>query len=904
MAAGALLLAVAPGLLGLSALPAARAEEAPTRELLKNCGGCAFYRSEDAGAGASDLASSSYGLLVREGDCADDCEFLTLAAGGGGSGLAGGLRALPPAPFAGMASLETLWVTGHNLSAAGLPENMLEGLPSLKNLHLGLNQLAEVPAGLLKPVCGTLQSIVLSLNLLSTLPAGFFDGCGELKYLFAAQNGIESLPAGMLLDLTSLIFMDLSGNSGELCLAPGDVPPSLKLTFGAVGCAVLDGPTAVDPPPAALPPPPPPLPQPSPPGPPPGAAPTPPQPQTPGTPPPPPSPSPPAPAPPTPTVPPPSSGPPPPPPPSPAPPPANPQPTLPVARPFPAGWVVLYDGGYGDGVSDGSNCNNVYEEPAAGLPAALGGSEVSGIRAGFQAQCVMSVARDAPLPSGTVSMWLRPQAQQQAAAAYDFGALALSVVLWDGVNPTVQYAQAAVPAAVATTLGAFPLAGGEWSHVSLNVTQAGANEIWVGSTDINAGAVTIDFDLVLFEPRDFAEDSGEPEKEGDAGDSADAEEISTPTESPTSQGPPTASPTKTAPPPLPPSTPSAAPAPAPLPAPASPKPAPAPAPSPPPAPAPAPAPESPPPPPPATPPPPPPLPSPPPPPLPASPSPTPEPTPSPTASPTPSPTSPPPSPPPPPPPPPPPSPPPAADTIVLFDGGIFAPGVSDGSTCATSLDPDSALPASLAGEAPASLDSAPAALAPGSGSGNGSGSGATSGGAVSESGGAGAGGGGDATQGRQGVRVQYAYQCTFALASASPLPAGVLRMWVRTGNADSEGGDGSSPAGDGADETGIGASWPSLEPLVASLAVSAVRFEPPHGATFLAAAPLTSAIVAIAPDSDAAQTPAQASARSDGWVQLALRVPVAGANEVWVGPDSTSGAPGVVDIDRVELELA
>eukprot|EP00793_Prasinoderma_coloniale_P002908 PRCOL_00002390-RA len=673
VAAGALLLAVAPGLLGLSALPAARAEEAPTRELLKNCGGCAFYRSEDAGAGAFDLASSSYGLLVREGDCADDCEFLTLAAGGGGSGLAGGLRALPPAPFAGMASLETLWVTGHNLSAAGLPENMLEGLPSLKNLHLGLNQLAEVPAGLLKPVCGTLQSIVLSLNLLSTLPAGFFDGCGELKYLFAAQNGIESLPAGMLLDLTSLIFMDLSGNSGELCLAPGDVPPSLKLTFGAVG---------------------------------------------------------------------------------PAPPPANPQPTLPVARPFPAGWVVLYDGGYGDGVSDGSNCNNVYEEPAAGLPAALGGSEVSGIRAGFQAQCVMSVARDAPLPSGTVSMWLRPQAQQQAAAAYDFGALALSAVSWDGVNPTVQYAQAAVPAAVATTLGAFPLAGGEWSHVSLNVTQAGANEIWVGSTDINAGAVTIDFDLVLFEPRDFAEDSGEPE-EGDASDTADAEENSTPTD-----------------------------------------------------------------------------------------------------------------------------------------------------TCATSLDPDSALPASLAGEAPGSLDSAPAALAPGSGSGNGSGSGATSGGAISDSGGAGAGGGGDATQGRQGVRVQYAYQCTFALASASPLPAGVLRMWVRTGNADSGGGAGSSPAGDGADETGIGASWPSLEPLVASLAVSAVRFEPPHGATFLAAAPLTSAIVAIAPDSDAAQTPAQASARSDGWVQLALRVPVAGANEVWVGPDSTSGAPGVVDIDRVELELA
>ena len=599
-----------------------------------------------------------------------------------------------------MDALETLWLTGHNLSAVGLPAGLLEGLPHLKNLHIGLNQLNSLPEALLRPVCGTLQSVVLSLNLLTTLPAELFEGCNKLRYLFAAQNELVELPPGMLLSLSNLTFMDLSGNDAELCLRPEDIPPSLKLTFAPVDCVPLAPPLA--PPPQVAPPPqqqsPSPVTQSD------TAAP--------------------------------AAGPPPPlpdvqpPPPPPPPPPLqlsppNPMPpNLPLPRPLPAKYIVLYDGGYGPASRDGSNCQSVLEADDAALPVGFGGSGVRGIRAFFQVQCVMAIVLNETLPAGTVSAWMRPA--KGSTAAYDFDDMSLSLVSWDGVNPTVRLAQASVEGAVAANIGALPLADGQWSHISMEVGEAGANELWLGSSDINAGSVSVDFDMVLFEPAVVETEAP----------TVTPSEVPTQAPTVTPSEVPTQAPTATqVPAPVPMTVPAPAPAPAPAPsnatAAAAPLPAPAPAPAPAPlkvppqtgggttdasteaptavpvadddsttlAPSEAPSEAS---------------------------------SEAPTQAPSMAPTLPAP---PPPPPPQPPQPPPAS-RVVLFNGG-YASNVTDGSTCLTSLEASSALPEALGGSPDPSA---------------------------------------------AGVRAAYKFQCVFALAvsaTAAPLPRGRLTLWLR-----------------------------------------------------------------------------------------------------------------------------
>ena len=93
------------------------------------------------------------------------------------------------------------------------------GLVNLENLHLGNNELTQLPSGLFSDL-GKLQVLNLCCNALASLPPDLFEGLTDLRQLALSDNQLSTLPPGIFSDLTSLESLDLWANPFQ-SLPPG-----------------------------------------------------------------------------------------------------------------------------------------------------------------------------------------------------------------------------------------------------------------------------------------------------------------------------------------------------------------------------------------------------------------------------------------------------------------------------------------------------------------------------------------------------------------------------------------------------------------------------------------------------------------------------------------------------------
>ena len=120
------------------------------------------------------------------------------------------ITALAAGDFAGLISLETLWLTDNALPT--LPAGVFAGLASLTDLNLSNNGLPTLPAGVFAGLT-SLGELNLSNNGLTTLPAGVFAGLTLLELLYLSNNALPTLPAGVFAGLTSLGQLNLDYNA-------------------------------------------------------------------------------------------------------------------------------------------------------------------------------------------------------------------------------------------------------------------------------------------------------------------------------------------------------------------------------------------------------------------------------------------------------------------------------------------------------------------------------------------------------------------------------------------------------------------------------------------------------------------------------------------------------------------
>ena len=157
----------------------------------------------------------------------------------------GKLTTLPDGLFAGMPSLQSVFIYDGNLTSipAGtftgstgiglvylaynrrlteLPAGLFTGMTKLNSLYLNDNQLTSIPEGLFSflddktgpfTVNDNRFYVNLNGNSLTTLPAGIFRSSVYVYYVLLADNNISSLPATVFDGLTNLRGLDLCGNS-------------------------------------------------------------------------------------------------------------------------------------------------------------------------------------------------------------------------------------------------------------------------------------------------------------------------------------------------------------------------------------------------------------------------------------------------------------------------------------------------------------------------------------------------------------------------------------------------------------------------------------------------------------------------------------------------------------------
>ena len=113
--------------------------------------------------------------------------------------------------FSGLSSLETLFLH-NNYSLTSLPEDMFDGLSSLKFLNMQDNSLTSLPEGVFDGL-SSLVALGLYGNQLSTLPEDVFDELSSLTRLFLSNNELTSLSAGVFSGLFALQTIQLGGNT-------------------------------------------------------------------------------------------------------------------------------------------------------------------------------------------------------------------------------------------------------------------------------------------------------------------------------------------------------------------------------------------------------------------------------------------------------------------------------------------------------------------------------------------------------------------------------------------------------------------------------------------------------------------------------------------------------------------
>ena len=141
-------------------------------------------------------------------DCADVTDA-HLAAIARLSLRSGSIMALAAGDFAGLTSLEWLWLDESPLTS--LPDGVFAGLTSLKRLYLYRNQLTSLPDDVFAGLT-SLETLHLHENQLTSLPVGVFAGLTALKTLYLNSNRLTSLPDDVFAELTSLMWLWLYKN--------------------------------------------------------------------------------------------------------------------------------------------------------------------------------------------------------------------------------------------------------------------------------------------------------------------------------------------------------------------------------------------------------------------------------------------------------------------------------------------------------------------------------------------------------------------------------------------------------------------------------------------------------------------------------------------------------------------
>jgi len=119
---------------------------------------------------------------------------------------------IPDDLFEGMASLKLLELYSNELLS--LPNGIFDDLVMLESLSLGENNLSELPDDIFNGL-SSLTSLGLGGNKLSNIREDTFEGLYSLENLYLYENGIEYLPPDIFRDLSSLEKLYLGGNPLE-----------------------------------------------------------------------------------------------------------------------------------------------------------------------------------------------------------------------------------------------------------------------------------------------------------------------------------------------------------------------------------------------------------------------------------------------------------------------------------------------------------------------------------------------------------------------------------------------------------------------------------------------------------------------------------------------------------------
>ena len=136
------------------------------------------------------------------------------------------LTSLPVNIFEDLTSLITLDLSGNNDVSTmpftgyltSIPDGIFDNTTALQNLDLSFNGLTSLPEDIFDGL-SSLKTLDLTQNEFSTLPAGVFDGLTALEELEMyiqpkyAANLLTALPDGIFDDLTSLIDLELAGHN-------------------------------------------------------------------------------------------------------------------------------------------------------------------------------------------------------------------------------------------------------------------------------------------------------------------------------------------------------------------------------------------------------------------------------------------------------------------------------------------------------------------------------------------------------------------------------------------------------------------------------------------------------------------------------------------------------------------
>ena len=139
--------------------------------------------------------------------------------------------------FDELTALESLELTGHNLSM--LPADIFDNLARLTELLIGANGLTSLPAGIFNNLPGLTTLYVVS-EAFSRLPPGIFDNVTRLTFLRLNDNRLQTLPDDLFERLTALQTLLFDGNPGTESFVPtavaGDdqaVGPGAAVTLDA-----------------------------------------------------------------------------------------------------------------------------------------------------------------------------------------------------------------------------------------------------------------------------------------------------------------------------------------------------------------------------------------------------------------------------------------------------------------------------------------------------------------------------------------------------------------------------------------------------------------------------------------------------------------------------------------------